>query len=86
MYGNNIRTSITTGDVIPVLKANGVNILSTIKHDRISNRNGDATGIWIFKIPTTEPENSTTTILKRRENKKKREKVVEEDWNLGPEE
>ena len=86
VYRDSIRTSITTEDVIPVVESSGINILSTIKRDNISNRNGDVTGTWIFKIPTIEPENSTTTILKRRENKKKREKVVEEDWNLGPEE
>lgn len=81
-----IKTTIAVNDVIPLVEAEGTKIIDTIKNDRISNRYGEATGVWVFKIPTIDPENSTTTILKRRERKKIIEEEFEEDWNLGPEE
>ena len=81
---NEIRTRVSTDDIIPIAHEGGAEVIGVIKDDSISNINGEATGIWIFKIPTTDPENSTTTILKRRS--KKATTVVEEDWNLGPEE
>ena len=86
VHRDDIRTALSTSDIIPIAEERGINILDVIKHDNISNRHGEITGIWIFKIPTTDPENSTSTILKRRERKKKIEAGVEEDWNLGPEE
>ena len=79
-----IKTTVTARDIIPFVKREGIEIIDIIKNDQISNRYGESTGTWIFKIPTIDPENSTTTILKRRNNKKKR-KIVEEDWTKGPE-
>ena len=89
IYGkarNEPRTTVTTEDIIPIAIEGGAEVIDTIKASRINNRDGESTGVWVFKIPTTEPENSTTTVLKRRKNKKKTEVVIEEDWNLGPEE
>jgi hypothetical protein len=80
-----VKTIITAFDVKPFLEKEGITVIDTIKNDQISNRFGEVTGTWIFKIPTTEPEYSTTTVLKRRDNKKKRENIIEEDWTVGPE-
>ena len=84
-HRDEIRTLVGSKDVIDYIKRENIEVLGTIKDDSISNRYGAATGTWIFKIPTTEPEYSTTTVLKRRNNKKKRENIVEEDWTVGPE-
>ena len=84
-HRDEIRTLVDSKDIIDYIKRENIEVLGIIKDDSISNRYGAATGTWIFKIPTTDPENSTTTVLKRRKNNKKRE-VVEDDWNLGPEE
>ena len=84
-HRDEIKTIITRRDAISLLEKEGIEILGTIKNDQISNRFGEVTGTWIFKIPTTEPEYSTTTVVKRRNNKKKRENIVEEDWTVGPE-
>ena len=81
------RTRITSDDAKQIAITGGAEVLELISGQTISNRDGESTGVWKFKIPTTDPENSTSTILKRREKKKKKKQVVvEEDWNLGPEE
>jgi len=80
-----MRTLVLSEDIKHFVLENNIEILGVLKNDSISNRYGEATGTWVFKIPTADPENSTTTILKRRKNKKKREIIIEEDWTKGPE-
>ena len=85
-HPSEIRTRVSTKNVLSLFPGNNIKIIDVIKEDSISNRNKECTGTWIFKIPTIDPENSTTTVLKRRKKKQERKAVVEEDWNLGPEE
>ena len=73
IYGrrtDELRTRVLTKDVIPIAIEGGAEVIGTIKQASITNRHGEATGVWIFKIPTKEPEYSTTTVLKRRKKKK----------------
>ena len=77
------RTRVTTEDVIPIAILGGAEVIGTIKESIITNRRGEATGVWIFKIPTKDPEYSTTTVLKRRRKKKATDKT---DWYAEQEE
>jgi hypothetical protein len=80
------RTRVRVEDAKLLAIQDGAEVIGLISGTNITNRDGEATGTWVFKIPTIDPENSTTTILKKREKNKKNPKIViEEDWNLGPE-
>jgi len=82
------RTRIRTSDAKLIAIEGGAEVVGVISGNTITNRDGENTGIWIFKIPAYKPENTTTAILKRRAKVKTKEEkvVIEEDWNLGPEE
>ena len=88
IYGrgrNEKKTKVSTKDIVHLIENEDTKILDVIKHDRISNKFGEATGTWIFKIPTIDPEHSTSTVLRRKKKSKKTTEVLE-DWDLGPEE
>jgi hypothetical protein len=78
---NEKKTKISTKDIVYLIENEDVKILDTIRHDNISNKFGEVTGTWIFKIPTIDPEHSTSTVLRRKEKKE-----IVEDWGLGLEE
>ena len=76
-----LRTKLSTSEVIPIAIEGGAEVLSVISETTITNRDGEKTGKWVFKIPSIDPEHSTNAVLKRREKKKAEaaEKVAEED-------
>ena len=60
---NEKKTKLDTKDIIHLVVKECSEILGVIKHDRISNKFGEVTGTWIFKIPTIDPESVSYTHL-----------------------
>ena len=74
LYSRNPKTSatrITKRELRQIAEEGGAELISILSGVPITNENGEVTGKWTIKIPSTEPENSTTAILRRRQKRKK---------------